>query len=301
MKMKLNVFTTILLSAVALCLSSCLKDARFVDLTKVGTIVEFPNGGYVNFGSDAETSSADTIIAQYVVNIASPSAPTTATTVVLSVNDPAVVTAFDNAHTTVSYLPMPTGSYTVTPTTLTVPAGQRTAVFTVTIYKKQLDPSLSYMLPVAIKSAGSYNISGNMSTHYFHFIGNDFAGAYLHDYTRIPAAGNYVGQPATLSPVSPTQFEVMGGYYTGTIRYEVTFTKNGTGSSATYTNFNISINSDDIANILTANGLAIATGPVIVGYVPTHAYTYAEATHGLFKFNWTTASGRNITDYYYKP
>src|SRR5665213_499999 len=161
MKLKLNVLSTILLSTAALSLSSCLKDSRFVDLSKVGTIVEFPNGGQVNFGPDAQTSSADTITAKYAVNIASPNAPSTATTVVLSVNDPATVSAYNAAHTAVTYLPMPQGSYVVTPTTLTIPAGQRTAVFTVTFYKNQLDPSKSYMLPVAIKSAGSYNISGN--------------------------------------------------------------------------------------------------------------------------------------------
>jgi len=311
--MKLNVFSTILLSGIALSLSSCLKDSRFVDLSKVGTIVEFPNGGQVNFGPDAETSSADTITQQYAVNIASPSAPTTATTIVLSVNDASIITAYNAAHTAVSYLPMPQGSYTVSPTTLTVPAGQRTATFTVTFYKQKLDPSLSYMLPVAIKSAGSYNISGNMGVHYFHFIGNDFAGVYEHYYTRwnIPDSTGAPSTPRTdegtdtFFPVNPTSFSVVSDYYYQPA-YLVSFTKTGSGASATYSNWTVTFPPDQIASGLTTpsgGAVTLATGPMFaphqIAYSSTRQYTYAESLK-LFRFFYTTNS-RAIADEFVKP
>src|SRR5476649_2063241 len=110
MKKKIYLFTTILLSAAALSLSSCLKDSRYVDFSKVGTIVEFPTGGQVNFGGDAQTSAADTITLQFDVDVASPTAPTTATTITFDVDDPATVTAYNAANTAVTYLPMPSNA-----------------------------------------------------------------------------------------------------------------------------------------------------------------------------------------------
>lgn len=313
MKKKIYVLSTILLSAVALSLSSCLKDSRFVDLSKVGTIVEFPNGGQVNFGPDAQTSSADTITAKYAVNIASPNAPSTATTVVLSVNDPAIVSAYNAAHTAVTYLPMPQGSYVVTPTTLTIPAGQRTATFTVTFYKNQLDPSKSYMLPVAIKSAGSYNISGNMGTHYFHFIGNDFAGTYEHFYTRwnVPDTTGAPSTPRTdegtdtFLPVNPTSFSVVSDYYYQPA-YLVSFTKTGTGASATYSNWTVTFPPDQIASGLTTpsgGAVTLATGPLFapnkIAFGGSTQYSYADALK-LFRFYFTT-NARGIIDEFVKP
>jgi hypothetical protein len=312
MKKKIYLFATILLSAVALSLSSCLKDSRFVDLSKVGTIVEFPTGGQTNFGQDAETSSADTIIQQYAVNIASPTVPTTATTVTLSVNDPAIISAYNAAYTAVSYLPMPQGSYTVSPTSLTVPAGQRSAVFTVTLYKNQLDPSKSYMLPVAIKSAGGLNISGNMGVHYFHFIGNPFAGSYTWNFYRYnnatgtgpTAGGSFYGASAgqvTIYPVTPTEFQVVSGYYTQQVNYDVSFTQ---PDATHFENFQIVLNASDIANNWTPNGIAL-TQPAVFGYgiTPAYAantpYTYAQAlAFFTFQYQVNTGNPRFLIDNY---
>lgn len=313
MKKRIYLFTTILLSGAALSLSSCLKDSRFVDFTKVGTIVEFPKGGLVNFGADAVTDATDTIVKQFAINVASPTVPTTATAVTLSVNDPAVITAYNNSNSAVFYLPMPAGSYVVSATKVTIPAGQRTAVLTVTFYKHLLDPSKSYMLPIKITDAGGLNISGNMGIHYYHFIGNDFAGVYEHFYTRwnVPDSTGAPSTPRTdegtdvFLPVNPTSFSVVSDYYYQPA-YLVSFTKTGSGTSATYSNWQVTFPPDQIAAGLTTpsgGAVTLASGPIFaphqIAYSSSRQYTYAESLK-LFRFFFTT-NARAIADEFVKP
>ena len=131
MKKKLYLITTITLSAAALFLSSCLKDKTYVDFSKVGTIVNFPLGGTPYFSSDAILSSADTITETFVVNISSPTAPTTATNITLAV-DNSVVTSYNSANaasTGVTYEDVPTNAFVFPKSTATIAAGARTAQF----------------------------------------------------------------------------------------------------------------------------------------------------------------------------
>ena len=313
MKKKINLITTILLSAAALCVSSCLKDSRFVDFSKVGTLVEFPLGGVSNFAADAITEPTDTITRQFAVIVASPTVPKTATTVTLSINDPAVVTAYNASQSAVSYLPMPTNAFVFSTTTVTIPAGQRTVTLSVTFYRHALDPSLSYLLPIKIISGTGATVPVNLSTHYFHFIGNDFAGTYSWDFTRYNSNDtttakrpqSFTGHTTTISPVTPNQFEVQSGYFLGA-RYEVTFTKTGLGAAAMYSNFAVTLNSDDVTNQLGANGITVTTQPKFIsaGFDPNASYTFAQAIK-LFRFEYqvATSSGaaRTDIDRYYKP
>jgi hypothetical protein len=309
MKKRLYLTTTILLSIAMLGLSSCLKDSRFVDLTKVGTIVEFPFGGQVFFGQQAVTQAPDTdakgtIVLQFAVNVASPSVPTTATNITYSVNDPAIITAYNTAHTAVFYNPMPTNAYSFTQTSVTVPAGQRSTVMTVTFYKNLLDPSQSYMLPIAIKSAGGVNISGNQGIMYYHFIGNTFAGAYNQTFLRYnnfstpppvgtpPSGGSITpAQPITIFPITPNEFAVTTGYIGNVVNYNVTFNQI---DATHFNNFQIVLNSDDVANLFTPSGITV-TQPPVFGfdpanptnvYDPTVSLTKAQA-QALFTFQFT--------------
>jgi hypothetical protein len=308
MKKILYFISTILLLAGMLSLSSCLKD-NYVDFTKDAPVVDFPLGGTQFFGADAITEAPDTdangtIVRQFAVNVGAPKALGTPTKITLAV-DFSIVTSYNASQTAVTYLPMPSNAYSFTATTVTVPAGQQYVTTSVTFYKNKLDPSKSYMLPIKIVSAGGLTISGNMGIHYYHFIGNDFAGAYLWDYTRTPAAGNFTGQPTTLFPVTPLQFEMNSGYYTGTVRYEVTFTKGGTPAAPTYTNFAVTLNSDDVANILTPAGIAVTAPPVFTDptVTPTSVYTYAQALK-IFDFTYSvlgSSGARVVEDRFYKP
>jgi hypothetical protein len=258
-----------------------------VDFASGSNIAYFPKGGTPYFSSEAITEAPDTdangtIVRQFAVGIATVNPPKSATTINLAV-DATIVDTYNaaNAATTgVTYLPMPADAYVFDTKSVTIPAGQQYATVSVTFYKAKLDPSKSYMLPIKIASnSAGLKISGNMGIQYYHFIGNDFAGIYKWQFTRNPPAGNFTfadGQTNTFLPDSRTQFEVSGGYYTQDIRYVVSFTETGSYPSATYSNFQISINPDDVARIKGA-GINITVQPSIVGYDPNHNYTYAEA------------------------
>ncbi|HZY35766.1 MAG TPA: DUF1735 domain-containing protein [Mucilaginibacter sp.] len=313
MEKRLYFITTIMLSAAALSLSSCLKDdGRYTNFAGVGTIVQFPLGGQSYFGADAITASGDTIVQQFAVNVASPSVPTTASSITFSVNDPSIIASVNASQNAVTYLPMPVNAFAFTQTTVTIPAGQRTAILTVTFYKNNLDPSKSYMLPIAIKNAGGLNISGNQGIMYYHFIGNVFAGAYRQTFRRWNATDSttagtlsgvsFANQPTIITPVSPTEFQMYTGYDGGAaLRYDVTFTINGGGM---YGNFAVTFVASDIANNLTPNGVTITNGPVFLSTgTPSlpGSYTVAQA-QALFAFQFGahSSASRYCVDYFYK-
>lgn len=325
MKKKLfSKLSILLLLAGGLSLSSCLKDNRFVDFSKVGTIVEFPLGGKVFFGADAITEApgtdpAGTIVRKFSVNVASPSVPTATSNITLAV-DMSLVTSYNALGGPVVYDPMPSDAYKLYVTTVTIPGGQRTYIDSVAFYKNKLDPSKSYMLPIKIASAGGLNISTNMGVHYYHFIGNDFAGTYEEYFDRWSSPDSTAANEAKhgykfvdlgsiiASPVTPTEFIVTSGYYTA-IPMHVTFTKTGVGSSATYSNFNVFMTNQDINDYFTVPsttngvvGVVLATQPVIASlhytYNPSTQYTFAQSLL-LFRFYYTTGT-RAVIDTYIK-
>jgi len=312
MKKRIYLISTLLLSAAALSLSSCLKDSRFIDLSKAGTIVEFPLGGQTNFGSEAVTAAPandapGTINVKFAVNIASAKVPTTATTITFGVDDPAIVTAYNAQYPTVQYLPMPANAYSFTQTSITIPGGMRDTAMTVTFYKNMLDPSKSYMLPIAIKSAGGLNISGNMGVMYYHFIGNVFAGAYTQTFSRyngfnappppgtVPSGGSFANKsPVIISPVTPNEFQVVSGYFTDNVHYDVTFTQI---DATHFGNFQISLVAADVAANFTPSGITVTQQPVfgfgvLPAYDPNASYTYAQAlTYFTFQYVVQNSSG----------
>jgi hypothetical protein len=264
----------LIMSLIAITLSSCLKDKTYLDFPNAGNIVNFPLSGLANFSADAVL--ADTAVIKFAVDYAT-SSPNKALTVTLAV-DTTIVAKYNAANPGgTQYLVLPASAYSFTGTKVSIAAGAQYAFTTININKYLLDPTKSYMLPVKIADASGVAISANQSIHYFHVIGNDFAGSYSHTFTRTPAGGNFTGQAATFLPDSPTQIEVAGGYYTGTVRYVVSYTETGAGASATYSNFTISINADDVTNILNANGISVTSAPKIIGYDSSQTYTYAQA------------------------
>lgn len=319
MKKRLYFISTVLLAATALSLSSCLKDPRYVDFSKAGNVVNMPFSGQAYFGGDAITEDpADdangTIVRQFSVNVATANPPTTDTKITLAV-DNSLVDAYNALGGPVIYDPMPTDAYSFTTTEVTVPAGKQYAVTSVTFYKNLLDPSKSYMLPIKIASTtGGYTISGNLGVHYYHFIGNDFAGSYSEFYDRWATPDTINGvhdnnhvdvSPGLFLPVTPTTFKVQSAYYYG-CPYTVSFTKTGTGSSATYSNWTVDFSAQDINDYFTApsgGGVVLAQHPSfrsnLIAFDPTREYTYAEALK-LFRFYYTTGT-RAVIDTYVKP
>ncbi len=301
---KLILLTTLL----AIGLSSCLKDTRYLNFAGAGNIVNFPLSGIPNFGNDAVT--ADTAVIKFGVDYATAN-PNTALTVTLGV-DTTLVAKFNTDNPGIVYNVLPASAYVFTATSVNIPAGAQFAYSTITINKYLLDPAKSYMLPVVIKSAAGVPISKNFSTHYYHVIGNDFAGAYRYNFERFngtdsTAALNglsFNGGSAIFVPVSPTEVQVYTAYASPPplLRYDITFVKNADG---TYSNFQLSFVASDVAAAL-AGGITIVSGPVFLTVTPNAnslagPYTYAQALK-LFRFNFVkhTGSYGYIVDTYIK-
>ncbi|HWD87050.1 MAG TPA: DUF1735 domain-containing protein [Mucilaginibacter sp.] len=309
MKKRLYILTTILAAMAALSLSSCLKDPRYVTFSQGGTVINFPKGGLGNFGGDAVTDAGDTIVKQFAIDVASPTVPSSPTTVTIAV-DNTIVTAYNATETAVVYSTMPTSAYVLSSTKIVVPAGQRTALVSVTFYKDQMDPSLSYMLPIKIVSGNSGDIvSGNFGVHYYHFIGNDFAGAYTWTYARWqntvgPASGppngggSFVDQPGTISPITPTEFQMLTGYNGTGVNYDVTFTKTGSGATATYSNWSVQFLPADIA--LWAGASITNFVPPVFTVPPPATATDPKVFEMHYISGGSLANGRYIDDTYSK-
>lgn len=154
-------------SAMAL-LSSCLKDSRYVDYSKVGTLIELPLaevGDQANIGGPFQTvtyslAKGGTDTLTVAVNVASPKPLTTSLSVTLSATDLTTLTAYNKANGT-NYLPLPAADYTVLGSlTVTVPANQRLAYAKILINAAAIgvDPG-TYVLPITIESASGQPIA----------------------------------------------------------------------------------------------------------------------------------------------
>jgi len=139
-------------------LSSCLKDPRFVNYAGSTPTVELPLAASTGeFQAEAYPIQTAPITLPVVVNLASPSTRSTATTVTLIV-DQAAFTAY-NAANGGGYTLLPAADYSISSLTVTIPAGQRTATMNISINSSLIDLSKAFLLPISISNGGGVNIS----------------------------------------------------------------------------------------------------------------------------------------------
>jgi hypothetical protein len=305
----------IALSISALLFSSCLKDSARVFSPEAASpnVAQFFNAGLLNFGKDAITSSDTTTFA---VGVTLSTPPTTPTTVTLAV-DNSLIATYNAANSAIKYLPIPAAAYKLV-TSVTIPAGKNSVTTTVIIDRAQLDPAGSYMLPVKLVSASpSIPIAANLNTHYFHIIGNDFAGTYTYDFRRwnngtgpgagiipsqssggIPVDIPDLGETITIYPVSPTEFQMETEYNGQHVNYDVTFVRTvNSDKTISYTNWQVTFLAADLAKWAAAG---------ITNFVPPAFTIPPPATNAdLKKFELNYASGgsppgRYIDDTYTK-
>jgi hypothetical protein len=294
----------ILLGVLTVSLTSCLKDKPNVDFSNIGAFTEFVHSGKPYFGSDAITDAGTgtdlTITKTYQINITGLNAPSSDVTVTIGV-DNTVIAPYNTANPVVSYLPMPAGSYTIPTTTFTIKAGTRLATFTVNFLKGKLDPSKSYMLPVKILTS-SVAISGNYNIHYFHFIGNDFAGSYLYDYTRYnnnaptgPTLVDNKNGAGVILPITPTEFQMETGYNGNHVKYDVTFTRTVDGAGAvTYSNWKVKFDAQSVTDGWVPVTITATDGPYFKTLDPANK---------IFELEYQAFNGANfryIIDKYHK-
>ena len=170
----------VILSAAVLTLPSCLKDKPNTDFSGITPIAELTTASTAGtvqepvsglaFWSGASVSlpasGLDTVT--FTANIASDYPLTVSTPITLAV-DTTKVSYFNTSGTsTTTYSVMPASAYSFPVTTGTIPAGQRLDTFMVIFNTAAMPSTGSYMLPISITNAGNVEISGNLSTIYFH-------------------------------------------------------------------------------------------------------------------------------------
>jgi len=273
--------------------SSCIKNRLPLetDFSHLQDHVGIIKGGLTNFGAaNFSFFGADSVTLTLIVNLESANLPSSPLKVTIGV-DAAKLDSYNSANGT-SYTIAPSNSYIIGSTTLTIPAGQQFAETTVTFIAADLDPTISYMLPISIMDASGKQLTGNLNTIYYHIIGNPIAGIYTWNFTRwsdpdttthSPDGNSFTGGEAIFVPDDKTTVEVPSGYYIGP-RYVISFDNIG----GVLSNFNVILNPDDVATMANA-GVIVTKGPIIMIADPI-------AKH--YKFFYTTKTRAVIDEYY---
>ena len=296
MKYKFFKTATLSISAILmLLLSGCLKKAPgFTDFSQVSDFVILNGAGIGNFKASnvaVNTTSPDTVTLTVIADLTSANSNNGAVKVTIGVDNPQIATY--NAANGTNFQPFPATAFKIVSNTITITGGlQHYGSTTIQIYQNQLDPTISYLLPISITDASGKKLSGNQNTIFYNVIGNPIAGAYNWDFTRYNnAAGtppatssSFTGGSAFFIPDSPLQVEVPSGYYIQP-RYVISFTNTGGVLSA----FKVSFNPDDLTALVN-NGVTVTSGPNIIK---------ANPVTGEYIFQYTTLS-RYIIDRYYK-
>lgn len=282
-----------------LTLSSCLKkdDMNIDTENKTASIMTLQfiqngdgstlNSGLQYFSGGAltypGTDKADT--ATYNISLAGPVTLSSDLKVTMGAD---ATKLLDNYSTdSIKYELMPDSLYHMVATTATVKSGSRIVPMQIVFYPSKINVTKSYMLPLVIKDASGQIISSNMSTIYFHVIGNPIAGGYAQEWIRYNST-TQTGTPAydrfysaVFAPVNPNT--IMVGSGSAGLQYVVTFNS----ANGILSNFQVKFTPESVA----ASGVTISGGPTVV---------VANPIGHQFVFNFTYINGagspRNITD-----
>lgn len=275
-----KIIKSFMISALAcFSLASCLKTvntnvndinytANFVQLEYVKDSGQSTiNAGLQYFGGGTllfpPSDAVDTIYYQVTYNGSTP-APSDVT-VTLGADWTAMTDNF--ANDAIVYDKLPDSTFNLVTPTVTIKAGSRVAYAKFVVYPSKIDPSKSFMYPLAPTVTGT-NVSKNFGHIYFHTIGNPMAGPYTWDFYRYPTltstyptgydGASFFGHSATALPVNPKVFTVPTGYYTQP-NYLVSFTNTGGVLSA----FKAVIDPAMVPAYFTAGNVSIVQNPVI--------------------------------------
>ena len=296
-----NISIYLFLMAVGITMASCLKDKDYDDglygavrNTEGGKYVSLITGGVQNFAKSSiliSTLSADVKTVEIIVSLDLGVKSTTAQTVKIGIDNSKIATY--NTANNKNFQPVTSDMVKIKATELTIPVGENYAKTTIEVFQNKFDPSKSYLIPISILEAPGATMSVNLNTRYFNVIGNPFAGAYKHDWTRFnnqtgtgaPTSTSYKGKDRTALPVTETVFSIPSGYFIEP-NYNVTANSNGT--------FSVVFNAADVKTMLD-NGVTVIEGPTIIK---------ADAATKEFIFQFVVQAGANyryIIDRYYKP
>lgn len=276
MKYKFLKVNLLVASILMLGATSCVKKyaATYWDASTASDFVILMGSGLSNFKASnllVNTASPDTLSLTVTAQLASPNSNSGPVTVTLGL-DSSAITAYNSANGT-NFQPFPASAYKFVSTTVTIPGGLgHYASTTVWVFQNQLDPSVSYILPVAIKNGGGKNLSGNQNVIYYNVIGNPLAGNYLQDFyrwngtsdtTTPPNSTVFTGQPAVVAPIDPLTVVLPESYmetFLG-VGVDLSFTN----TAGVLSNFQLFLDASELA-AFSNNGFTVVTAPKLVGY-----------------------------------
>lgn len=239
------------------------------------------------------SDAVDTINFQVTLN--GPSTLSSDLTVSLVPDWAAIADNFSNDK--ITYEKMPDSLYKVITSSVTIKAGTRVAYAKMVVYPFKIDPTKSYMAPIA-PTAASIGTSANFGHIYFHTVGNPMAGSYTWDYYRYNAqtnptfpagASGFIGHQTSFLPVNPTTVAVKTGYIGP--NYLITFNN----ASGVLSNFKAVIDPAMINDYFTVSAVSITTQPVI-----SVSSDYKKIKINYVVWNNNAGAYRNITDVYTK-
>jgi len=279
MKYSLIKLKVLLVVSFLMMVTSCVKErAGFTDLTQTSDMVILTGAGTANFKASnilVNTSSTDTVKKTVMAVLASNNSSNGSVTVTLGV-DNAAIAAYNAANGT-NFQAFPANAFKFVSNTITINGGlEHTGTTTVWIFQNKLDPTVSYMLPVAITDGGGKGLSSNQNIIYYNIIGNLLAGNYKQDFfrwnstgavpadtTTAPNSTVFTDEPIVVGPISATTVLLPEDYLE-------TFV--GVGVNLSFTNTN-GVVSNPVVSLDAASQAAIAAGgftfltqPKLVGY-----------------------------------
>jgi hypothetical protein len=255
-------------------LSGCLKTHDgFIDFTKTSEFVILTGSGTGNFKASnilVNTSSPDTITKTVTVDLASNNDNSGAIAVTIGI-DNSQIQAWNTANGT-NFQPFPANAFQITSNKVNIAAGQHYGTTTVLIFQNQLDPTVSYMLPVAITDGGGKQLSANQNVILYNVIGNPLAGLYTWDFTRYngdtttPINGSsFTGHTASPVPSGPTTLILPDSYLQTFVDPAAGVALSFTNNNGVLSNFSVAFD-DFTTNGLVAGGFTIATAPILLSY-----------------------------------
>ena len=292
MKIKLNKLIGLVTGMFLLLVSlnSCVKNrnASATDFSQLQDHVVLLNGGLVNFSAaNISFSNGDTTTVTLIVDLASVNLPTSPVKVTIGVDGPQVNSY--NASSGKSFQLAPANAYSISSTTLTIPAGQQYASITVSFYKPALDPAASYLLPISITDASGKALTSNQNTIFYNIIGNVLAGNYLHSYyryngttdtTKAPNSTVGINVPATIGAVN--SISVLLPEYYLEANFGLGVVLSFVNNNGVLSNFTVSLDANTQATLV-ANSFLVPTlklaGYQIVGNASTK---YAGSTFRVY-------------------
>jgi|SRR6267142_1605028 len=201
-----KIYTVLGVTALTFAVDSCLKDDRFVDFSKVGMVIEFPDAipgkaTAISF-ADPTAPGPDTVFVR--INQTGPNATSSDITAQFGFSQAGLDTYnLDDSHVVGTALPSDAYSF---PSSVTIKAGKdsgnnnnRSASIMLLIFPNKVPttPGVNYVLSLGITSVSAGTASGNLGAILFNFYHNPWDGDYQADGMRYnypsPAAypGNY--------------------------------------------------------------------------------------------------------------